>query len=96
MPKELKFNPVTGKVEQTEVEKKGSKSEDYTTFLVSGDNLKAILGFAGEDKLDVSTPAIKGRAVNIYVRAAVEEFIKMRQKKVAVKPAAPAVVAATR
>ena len=92
MPKtELKYNPVTGRVEQSKVEEKAGASSrgDYTTFLVTGDQLKTLVGFAKDDVLDMSTPIQRGKAINTYVRAAVEEFVVGRKKRVAALAAAP-------
>ena len=81
---EFKYNPETKRMEKVEVEVKASSSGDggpYTTFIVKGRQLGALLAFAKEDGYDVSTPNKKGAAVNAYVRAAIDDLLKARSKE---------------
>lgn len=84
--KRLQYDPVTKKMVETEV-KAGTKvpgAADATTYIVKGDELTALLGFAKEDSIDLtSDKRARGRAVNSYVEVAIDEFIKGRKARVA-------------
>lgn len=79
----LQYDPKTKKVIPVAVKATSTTSVPVsgTTFMVRGDTLKLLLGFASEDGLDVSTSAKRGQVVNSYVRGAVADFVAARSKK---------------
>lgn len=90
----MRYNPETGVVEQTKVERKPSTTgwvRGDVTFIVRDETLQTLLRFAREDKLDVSDKIQRGKAINTYIRAALSEFVKIRQTRQTVAKAASAV-----
>ena len=85
------YDPTTKKVTMVEGEKstrKGKASGEKTYFQVTGELREAILQFAKEDGIDVSSSKVTaGRAINTYVGAWIQQGLEER-KKLAGKPAA--------
>lgn len=89
--KEYRFNPVTRKMEVEEKASNGKNGRSgMSWYAISGKVREQLLQFAREDKLDISTTNLEGRACVAYVEAAVQEFIAARRtlQKPAVKPEA--------
>ena len=78
------YDSATKKVTMVEGEKttrKGKASGEKTYFQVTGELREAILQFAKEDGIDVSSSKVTaGRAINTYVGAWIQQGLEERKK----------------
>lgn len=93
MSTKLVYNPTTKRMEMKE--ETTSSSSTWTKgdidFIIGGELLKKLEGFAKEDKIDLSEKVLRARAIKGYVTAAIDEWAEKRTSlhKQAAKPDDP-------